>query len=323
MALSNGGMYIHKGFAKQKLGIEFGYTMNDIAFFESYIAGNLGAGTLGQDAPIQYEVGQNRSGLNTPTLRLRYQATEHVYSKVGFQRSVDPGGELVERQRNPEGVRFLEKGSKLLTIGELGYRRSPAPGTKSVFVRADGWFNTTEYTDYRTISIPYLASGGTTKKTDNNWAWAVSGDYQFRQPNKYVPFEGTYVGASVQYAPPQQNAYTQYYEIRLFQLGPFKCRPFDMPTFVINHTVFSQIAMQAFQSYAPLRTAYGNAYVDAINPQFGYSYYGDQTTVNAGYSMRVRRGLWFTPAFTYARHPTFAPRLANPIEVKASISWYM
>ncbi len=324
MAVTNGGLYVHKGFNNEKLGIEFGYLMNDIAFYESYIAGNLAGGTLGLDAPIPYEVGQNRSGLVTPSLRLRYQATPNTYFKVAFQRSVSPGGELQERKDNSEGTRFLNGDAKLLTISEIGYRREAAPLVNKIFVRADGWFNHTKYTDFRTIGLPYLAAhNNKSGLTDNNWAWSLAGDLQIKQTNKYVPFQGWYAGATAQYAPPQQNAYTQYYDTRLYNLGPFKSRPFDMFMVVVNHTVFSQIAMKSFESYAPLRQLYGNAYVDSINPQFGYNYFGDQTTFNVGYSIRTRPGVWIDPAITYSRHPTFAPRInSSPILARLGVSMF-
>lgn len=297
---------------KDKLDITFGYIENDSTnFYEGYIGGSLAGGTLGVQAAIPYIVGESRTGTSTPGLNIKYKLSNNFYNRLGFQRSVDPAGGNEEHTRNPKGWRFLETGARLLTIDEIGYHRHSSAGSKSVFVRATGWFNNSHFQDYRTLSLANVMSNSI-GKTDNNFAASIAGDFQVTQPDKILAFRGWYAGGSAQYAPPQQNAYTQYYEGRFYSIGPFKSRPTDMAIAMVTHTSFSEILLDHMKA---LPSAFG--------PTYGVPTYPNQTSVSFGYSYHAHSGLWICPNVTYSHHPTFAPRLNDPVNAVMNFTWML
>jgi len=311
---------IHVTAKNNKIKLDAGYVMNEATYYESYIAGNLAAGTLGQQAVLPFVVGENASAFSTPGATLKIQISDHFYQSVGVQRSMDPGGFLVNDNRDRGGTRFLMKGTKALFMNEYGYRRNSAPGEKSIFIRGDAWYNMTHYKDLRSVAA--LSEG---KTTDNNFALSVAGDVQIRQPNKYLPFQGVYVGGTMQYAPPQQNVYHEYFETRAYMIGTFHNRPTDMIVASFNHLDFSQSALKTLsfiQANVPGANPLYNGAAYTL-PVGAVPYYGDQTTVGVSYGVHVRPGLWLTPVIAYTNHPTFAPRLPSPVwgQVNATLFW--
>jgi len=302
--------------AKDRIEITLGYIENDSTnFYEGYIGGSLAGGTLGVQAAIPYILGESRTGTSTPGINTKVKLSKYTYDRLGFQRSVDSAGALEEHHRNPRGFRFLESGeaAKLLTIDELGYHRPASYTQKSVLVRATGFLNNSNFTDYKHYnSTANCNLTGQAGCQDDNFAASFAGDFQLTQPDKILGFRGWYAGGSAQYAPPRLNLYSQYYEARLYGMGPFsRNHPEDMPILMGTHTVFSQMALNDFTS--------GNVPAHS---------YGDQTTVSLGYSWRVRAGMWVCPNVTYSRHPTWypsflGPRLQSPVNAVMNFTWML
>jgi porin len=309
---------IHVTALNNKIKIDAGYLMNEATYYESYIAGNLAAGTLGQQAVLPFVVGENASCFATPGVNLKVQVSDHLYELVGVQRSLPPGGFNSNDDRDRGGTRFLMKGAKALMMEEFGYRQNSAPGAKSIFIRANGWYNMTPYNDMRSF-----ASAAAGKMTSNNFAGSLAGDVQLRQQNPYLPFQGVYVGGTMQYAPPQQNLYHAYFETRAYMIGTFKNRPTDMLVASVNHLDFSQSMLKTIstmQSYGYDILYNNSAYTQPLG---SVPYYGDQTTVGVSYGVHVRPGLWLTPVIAYTKHPVAAPRLPSPLwgQVNATLFW--
>ena len=96
---------------------------------------------------------------------------------------------------------------------------------------------------------------------------------------------GIYAGASVFYAPSYFNAFSQYYEARLYGFGLIPKRPFDLLTLVANRNVFSEDAVRVLRS-------------------IGLLAHDDATTFTAAYSAHVLPGTNVNVGLSYVDHPT-------------------
>jgi porin len=308
---------INQYFLKKKLKVTLGYASNLQVYYGVYVAGSLAAGTLGVNGILPVEVGQSSTVNSAPTANFKYNINKHYYTITGFQRSMSPYGSAEGNRHDALNLRFNQPGAKLFLQQEVGYRSSSAPGVKSLFIRADGFFNCSHYFDYRSGSYALLhASSVRANRTDNNWAWSLAADRQLTQPDPSLPFRGFYGGFSVQYAPPQQNVNTQYYEARGYWIGTFRRRPMDMLTLDINNTEFSKIAIRTFMGTA----AYG---VVTPSSQLGMSTSSSGQTAYTGvWNWHLRPGLWLGTGLGYTNHPTFSPKLPNPIEAKISFNMF-
>jgi porin len=147
-------------------------------------------------------------------------------------------------------------------------------------------------------------------RTDNNWECSLAADRQLTQPDSSLPSRGFYAGFSVQYAPPQQNVYAQYYEARGYWIGTFRHRPMDVLTLDINNAEYSKIALRTFMGTA----AYG---VSIPSSQLGMS------TISSGQSSYTGVRNWhLRQGLGYIDHPSFSPELPSPIEAKFSFNMF-
>lgn len=297
-----------------RVKLTIGYVTNDNTYYLSAVGGNTGGGTLGANAFVPFMAGENHGGTPTPTINIKVNETKHFYTMNSFQRSTNPNGD--DKQHDKMNFRFTQPGAKLLLIQEIGYYRDPAPGVKKTFVRADGWFNFSHYTDFREGTAALLGfPGSVAKKTDNNWAFSFAADRQIIQPDKFIPFRGMYAGFSVQYAPPQQDVYTQYYEFRIYDFGIFKSRPGDMLTLSVNYTGVSKIALHDFAGAAK----YG---VKVASAGLGYPTFDGLTNGVFNYSFVLRPGLYLNTGLQYTNHPIYAPKLPNPLGAVGTLALF-
>jgi porin len=314
--LHQNGVYLDKRFMNGRLDITGGYMYNDSTFYEGYIAGSIGAGTLGQNAIIQYMIGQSHGNLPRPGVNVKFDITKHFYTITGFEDSLNPNGWATEFHHDSVGFRWNSPGAKALYIEELAYKRESAPGVKKTFARADGWLNTSHFTDFREGSGALLGIPGfAQKKSDNNFAISLAVDQQLTQPDRALPFRGWYSGFTFQYAPPQQNPFTQYYEFRAYDIGPLRSRPTDMITLVANNLEYSKIAMRTFSGTA----AFG---VSIAGDEIGYPYSSCQSNYVVSYAVHIRPGVYLNQGFQYVVHPTFIPIQKNPFLYKAALNLF-
>jgi len=229
------------------------------------------------------QAGLSYSLFGTPAANLRLNFGEASYVKFGVQRSIPPGGARVELAHNGMGLRFSVPGAKALYIGEAGYKRSSAPGVRSLWLRAGGLYNTTDYRDYVT--------GG----THDNWAIYAAADAQLTQPDAKMPFRGLYLGASYNKATDRVNLYTDYYEARAYGIGLIPSRPFDLASLVVTYNGLGTPAVSAL--------AQGRPSDDHI------------VTIIGSYSLRLTNGLYVQPGVGYTINPVFTPRQPDAINL--------
>jgi len=276
---------VHKDLFHGRLQLEGGYLQPNFQFYGMFTGGSL-AGSLTPAAITALEVGTASEPYTVPAANIRYQFPSNFYARYGVQRSIVPGtGFQQERERNNTGFRFLINGTKALHQGEIGYNRAAAPGTKQAFYRVTGFFNQTPYSDYRTPLLTFVKNGYKFNKTDNNFAISVAADKQLWQKNKYLPFQGLYAGAVGQYAPPQQNLFSQCYQATLYGIGLFPNRPMDMIAVSAMRQELSRIGTRKFEALGQ-----GPAY--------------ENTTQGAlGYTAMIYHGLFANANVSYAQHP--------------------
>lgn len=276
----------------KKVELKVGYFDNGFEFLGTQTAGSLAGGTLGPQASVPNEVGLSYSGFATPTVDVRINLKNHFYTKFAFQRSLPPGGATPEVAANSSGLRFHVPGTGLLMIDEVGWDRAAAPGQMGTWVRAGGIYNTTNYTRFL---------GGTTK---DNWAAYLAVDRQVFQIDDAKPNRGLYVGGTVNYAPPQQNFVSQYYEGRIYGVGLIDKRPFDLASLIANVNVYSKDGLLA-------RTALGQK-----NNKATYSAIGS-------YAYRVIPGLYFQPGLGVVVNPIYSPRFGTAFNGYLTLTFFI
>jgi porin len=282
-------------FLKDKLQLSVGWIPEQFTIVNSFTGGNFAAGTMGTNSIIPYEVGESRSLEVEPSFQVKYKSNNGFYNLATIQRSANPAGPDAEHDRNKIGLRFSEKGSgeRALYIDEIGYQRNAAPNQKMRWLRLTGWYNPSRYSDLSSTTAMF-----TGKKTRVGAASAVF-DQQLIQTDKYLPYRGWYVNFMGQYATPDANPYSQYYQVTLYSLGPFKSRPLDMFDVIYNRTQFSHDIMHTFR-------------------QIGTFTYDDNTMASAVYSFHLL-GVYFSHGVSYIRHPQdyaqlgSTAKLGNPI----------
>jgi porin len=274
-----------------KVEVQVGYLSMGQAFLGSYVGGNI-ANPLGQSASIQFETGMSNTPAVAPAVVVNFHITDRIYDQVGVQRSLPPTANtfLTNAQENPSGTDFTLPGAKAVYINETGYKNKAAPGDPFTWIRAGEVFNASEYTDYS----KFVSHPANTKATATNDAFYILADrqiWQFAPDSIYTAYRGLYVGGSFEWANPDVNVVTKYYEARAYIIGPFPSRPKDQIGITYYHQNFN------------------NSFADYIN---GFSKFTgkfaryESQTVTPAYTYNIQPGIYFTGAVAYTDHPSFA-----------------
>lgn len=227
-----GTLAYYQSFADNTFETKLGYLVLSQEFIGANVAGSFANGTLGPAAALVGVTGASFPGLSTPAVTFRYNGPNHFYDKIAVARSVpnEPTHQIFDNLGL--GLRFSYPGAKALVINEFGYNRPSAPGQQSLWFRAGGIYNSTQYTNFET--------GG----TSSNKGFYAGVDYQLTQPDSALPFRGIYAGVSATYAPPETNLYSRYYEARVYGLGVIPGRPLDMASLVATYNGISRAGLK-------------------------------------------------------------------------------
>jgi porin len=158
--------------------------------------------------------------------------------------------------------------------------------------------NQTHYADYRTFGNTF---------TKNNFCSSDGFDFQLTQVDKRLPYRGLYTGGTIQYAPPQQNVYTQYYEWRWYYRGLLKARPMDMTQFMVTNLQSSKIFLKNIDEIALHYKSVSN----------------NNTNISAAWVAHLRSGIWANVGLEYSEHPTTAPKTPNSLVAEATLVFYL
>ena len=266
-----------------KIYIQFGYYPLALHFVGAEVGGNIAAGSLGPEAFIPNEVGLSFNPFMTPAAEIKVDLGGGFSNHTAVQRGFAPGGPGEEARINPgAGLTFAPPGTGVLIIDELVYQKAASATQASTWIRGGGIYNTTLYKSF------------TNGQGLQNWALYLLGDRQLTSIDPAHPYRGLYVGASAMYAPPEQNLFTQYYEVRAYEFGPVKARPTDFASLVVSVETYSKEGQRAL---AP--------------PPVGAF---QQTVTGIGsYSFHVRPGLYVQPGFGVTTHPSVSREFNNSV----------
>lgn len=243
---------------------------------------------------------------------------------------------------------FRQPGAKAILLQEFDYKRQAAPGTKDLWVRLTGVINASHYFDYRkggdafALAFYDWSTTGTPEPlhrhhfhkdtpeqlllsneallhmpvnpygkvlTDNNWQICGAADAQLTQ-DKFLPFRGWYGGFTASYLPPQQNIFSQYYEARAYDVGPFKNRPIDQFTVAVGVLQMSRVAARMIAKSQSQSGMYANTYNTT------------QVSIAPSFTSHLHSGVWASAGVQYCVHPTIAPKVPNPLVLRTNISMF-
>jgi porin len=283
----------YRSFQDKKWEMKLGYIGNSLEFMGTATGGSMTGGTQGPNAVIPYLLGLSRVPMVAPGMNLTYNGRNGFYNKLGLQRSTSPDGPQAEIDRNDRGFRFRTPGSGLLVVNEVGVKKDPTPTTGQVWFRAGVMHNSSDYRRFKYAT-----------RSDDNYAYYIAYDRQVSDPaTRAHAMQGWYLGATVNYAPPDRNLYTRYYEARAYKIGPFASRPADMFSIVANHTQFSRDAVQV--------TRANGATTDTGSSAFTLSYMA-----------RLYPGTFLSAGLSYTDHPTFSPELPSSVNALVGLNFF-
>lgn len=266
-----------------KLELTGGYMSNSTSFVGTFVGGNLWS-TFGPNASIPVEVGLATGPSVQPTVWAKAHIYGYFYHQFGVARSISPTATPTRSDHlvNPSGLDFDQAGSGAVWMNEVGYNRRAAPYQASMWIRAGGIYSNSEYHDYET--------GG----KGRNYAFYLLADRQLFQidpSSSRFARRGGYLGGTVMYAPPEENIFTQYYEIRAYLLGPLATRPRDQMSVVYNYQRISRYAADMVDRTATQTMTFAQRYAN---------------TITGSYTARVTAGLYTTLGLSFSDHPSFS-----------------
>lgn len=285
-------LYFFKRWGDRRVEMKAGYVVNDLEFVGLQVGGSTSTGALGVYAVLPNEVGMSYYPLVAPAVNVRVRGTTHTYVKAGAQRSLDAAGGLSTIDRNPTGFRLTVPGNGLLKLGEVGYQRASSASAHQVWVRAGYMSNGTLYTNRITGA-----------KASGNYCAYVLADYQLTRPHDRSPGLGLYVGGSVMTVPERFNAYSRYYEARLYARAPFSSRPGDVLSLVASYRAHSRYVTDAFAAQ-------------------GRTVWRSSPSLTGTYTMHVARGDYLSLGLGFVRGPAITPRVADTVTATANWSLY-
>jgi porin len=266
-----------------KLELLVGFVGNGTAFVGPYVGGNL-ASPFGQSASIPFELGLSNTPAVAPTAQVKVNFTPNFYDQFAVQRSLSPTANsfLTNSQVNPTGFDFNVPGAKALYINEFGYKNAATPNDPYTWVRAGGIYNTSEYTDY--------SKPGATRTNSGAYILADRQLWEMDPSSPATAYRGLYAGGTFMWAAPETNVISQYYEGRLYVIGPFASRPKDQIGLVYTHSVF---------------TSYLADLVNKTSALTGMFAQHDSTTITTTYTYNLSPGVYLTGGVAYTDHPSF------------------
>ena len=291
-AITLSSLYLYKTFAEGRIETKLGYICNDFEFIGLQVGGALSTGSQGVYAILPYEVGLSRYPLTAPSFNLNLIGPKHLYFKTAIQRSLDPGGGPATIGRNATGFRFMPKGDKMVNVYEVGYNQEAAADSGQTWLRAGYIHNTTPYPNSRT-GVP----------TSGNFCAYILADHQFLQSNPARPNHGIYGGFSVMGTSTDLNAYTRYYEFRVYDEGPFRSRPDDTASLVASYSTYSH-------------------YMLANLVAQGKSVWRNSTTLTGSYNFHVSRGTYLSAGLSYHAGPNITPRAPNALIFTTILNYF-
>jgi porin len=289
-SITMSALYLYKAFADGRIEAKAGYISNDFEFVGLQVGGSLSTGSQGVYAVLPYEVGLSRFPLTAPSFNLKLNGPKNLYFKTAVQRSLDPSGGIGTISRNATGFRFMPNGDKLVNVFEAGFNQMATADAGQTWIRAGYIRNTTPYQNSRTgVS------------TSGNFCAYILADQEIYISDVEHPSHGIYVGASAIGTAMDLNAYTRYYEFRLYDQAPFQSRPNDTASLVASYSTYNPWLLKNL--IAQNKTVWRNA-----------------STVTASYNLHLSRGVFMSTGLSYHAGSAITPRVPNSLVFSAILN---
>lgn len=281
-------------FNNRQWELKAGYLSNALEFVGLYVGGSLAVGAQGMNSIIPFQVGLSRLPFATPGVNLTYNGSGGFYNKTGIQRSTSPYGAEAEESEHQHGLKWKTPGSGWLAINEIGVKQQASPDNPSRWFRIGGILNTSDYARF-----------DSRQRSSNNYALYAAGDQQISRPTpNSSSAQGWYAGLSLHLAPPDQNLYTKFVEARLYTIGTFPSRPYDMLSATVTWSDFSDTA----------KDAYGKRGVDTAN---------SSSAAMVSYMARLYPGVYLSTGLSFIRSPSFVPVDKNALNLLVGLNMFM
>ena len=232
----------YQTFLDKKIELKVGLLNNTLEFLGVQVGGSLANGVFGPSASIPIENGSNSSAFPTYGVNVKVNLPSNFYTKGTVQRALDPDGNVVERTQNPTATNLKVNNAGILVLDEVGYRINPSPGVMQTWVRGGASITTSRYRE--------LAN--TLHREQGEFGMYFLADRQLVQTAPNAGFgssrRGIYAGISLEHTPSYFNAFSEYYEGRVYGFGLIPGRPNDLISVVGNHSQFSGEAVAAARS---------------------------------------------------------------------------
>ncbi len=265
----------------KKVEIKVGALNNTLEFLGVQIGGSLANGVFGPNASIPIENGSNSSAFPTYGVNVKVNFAHHLYTKATVQRALDPDGSVVERTQNPTALNLKVNNAGLFILDEVGYQTRALPGQMSTWIRGGANVTTSRYRELT----------NTLHREQGEFGLYLLADRQILQTAPRAGFgsarRGVYAGFSVEHAPSYFNAFTTYYEGRLYGFGLIPGRPNDLVSLVTNHSDFSGEAVDFARSHRLLAhdgvtavtVSYGAGVLPGVNINVGVGFTDHPTVI--------------------------------------------
>ncbi|MCC8964283.1 hypothetical protein H8A95_18640 [Bradyrhizobium sp. Pear76] len=272
----------------RKMEIELGYLRLAYEFMGTTVGGSYAA-VFGPTAALTGIMGLGNSQEAAPAARFTWHFDDHFYNQFAVQRSMPVNDQypvyISEQLNNPTGFDFTSpvRGTRAVFVNEFGYRQEAVPGTLRTWLRVGGMYNNSAFRD--------LSKPGAT--TDGYGLYAL-GDWQLWQQDPSSPgtaYRGIYVGGTYTYVPEKVSAFSQYFEGRVYWMGPTAARARDMFSVVYTHNDISKYFAN------PINAA---SYVSGISAANWVN------SVTASYTARLSAGTYLTAGLSYVDRPSIA-----------------
>lgn len=289
IALQFNGLAWYQTMFNREIEVKFGYVANVTDFVGTFVGSNF-ANTFGPSASIPAELGQSVTPATAPSFRITWHLTERLYNEIAAQRSLPVSGPTLnpiydEIRSNPTGLGFSSpiRGTRALYVNEFGYKNEATPESREAWARIGTMYNTSSFINYTRIS----SSPGST--STGNFAAYLLVDRQLWQQTPLTAYRGIYFGFSAMYASPRKTPISQYYEGRLYSIGPFDWRPTDMISLVYNHQGISSFLANEINLSTSIT---------------GIASYHATNSITISYLMHIMPGVYGSVGAGYTDHPS-------------------
>jgi porin len=136
-----------------------------------------------------------------------------------------------------------------------------------------------------------------------NFRLITLADHEFHQSDRTHPNHGISGGVSAMGTAADLNAYTRYFEFRLYDEGPFRSRPGDTASLVSSYSTYNQSMLANLTAQ-------------------GESVWRNTSTVTGSYTLHMAQGAYLSAGLSYHARPDITPRVANALIFSAVVNYF-